>query len=56
MKNVKLEALVERAMSRLGTLASELVRVESSEKEIVLAEIEFQGFMTESCLDCQGGW
>ena len=51
-KNALLRAIEARAVRRLGRLAGELVRARSEDKELMLAELEFQRFLAESCLDC----
>ena len=52
-KNVLLRAIEARAARRLGRLAGQLVRAESEDKELILADLEFQRWLAESCLDCQ---
>ena len=52
-KNALLRAIEGRAVRRLGRLAGELVRARSEDKELILADLEFQRFLAESCLDCR---
>ena len=52
-KNALLRAIEARATCRLGRLAGELVRAESEDKEPILADLEFQRWLAESCLYCQ---
>ena len=51
-KNALLRAIQARAVRRLGRLAGELVRAGSEDRELILADLEFQRFLAESCLDC----
>ena len=53
MKDLLVQAIEEHAMCRVGNLASQLVHTDSRDKELTLAEIEFQRFLAESCLDCR---
>ena len=52
-KNALLRAIEARAARRLGRLAGKLVRAEPQDKELILADLEFQRWMAESCPDCQ---
>ena len=52
-KTAMLRAIEARAARRLGHLAGELVRARSDDKEQILAELEFQRWLAESCLDCR---
>ena len=56
MRNIIKEQLLRgieaKATRRTGQLASELVRARSRDKELILAELEFQRFLAGSCLDC----
>ena len=55
MKNVKnamLRAIEAQAYRRTGELAGELVRVEQEDKELVLAELDFQRWLADSCAGC----
>ena len=52
-KNALLWAIEVRAARRLGRLAGALVRAESEDKEPILADLEFQRWLAESCLYCQ---
>lgn len=53
LESLLLAAVEERATRRIGKLAADLVRADSREKELTLAEIEFQRFLTEACLNCR---
>ena len=53
MKDLLIQAIEENAMRRVGNLANQLVHADSRVKELTLAEIEFQRFLAESCLDCR---
>ena len=44
-----------QATSRTGRLASELVQARSKDKELVLAELEFQRWLADTCGDCLNG-
>ena len=45
-----------RALTRLGSLAGQLVEAESEGKEAILAEMQFQRWLAESCQDCRDTW
>ena len=53
LKDLLIEAIGEQATRRVGDLASQLVHADSRHKELTLAEIEFQRFLAEACLDCR---
>ena len=44
----------QRAFRRVGELAAELVEAPSGEKEAILAELEFERWLAESCQVCRG--
>jgi hypothetical protein len=55
MRNIKkrlLRGIEAKAKRRTGRLASELVRAQSKDKELILAELEFQRWLTDTCGDC----
>ena len=55
MRNVKELLLWEieaKATCRTGRLASDLVRARSKDKELILAELEFQRWLAAACFDC----
>ncbi|MGD2109321.1 MAG: hypothetical protein PVI86_08000 [Phycisphaerae bacterium] len=52
LEDLLISAVRERATRRIGTLAAELVHADSGDKELTLAEIEFERFLAEACLDC----
>ena len=58
MRNVKeqlLGRIEAKATRRTGRLASELVRARSRDKELILAEMEFQRWLADTCGDCLNG-
>ena len=55
MRNIReqlLRGIEAKAMRRTGRLASELVRARSRDKELVLAELEYQRWLADTCGDC----
>ncbi len=55
MRNIKellLRGIETQATCRTGRLASDLVRARSEDKELILAELEFQRWLADACLDC----
>jgi len=55
MRSIKeqlLRAIEARAVRRIGRLASELVRARSKDRGLVLAELEFQRWLADTCGDC----
>ena len=42
-----------RALTRLGSLAGQLVEAEAEVKEAILAEMQFQRWLAESCQVCR---
>jgi len=55
IKDLLFQLIEERAWYRTGKLAGELVRAPSPEKEPILAELEFQRWLAESCGECISG-
>ena len=58
MRNIKeqlLRGIEAKATRRTGRLASELVRARSKDKELILAELEYQRWLAETCADCLNG-
>lgn len=53
LKDVLVTAVENEAHHRRGVLAGELVRARPENKEAILAEIEFQHWLADSCSDCQ---
>ena len=53
LEDLLISAVEERATRRIGKLAADLVCAESREKDLTLAEIEFQRFVAEACLSCR---
>ena len=54
-KDLLLAVMATRARRRTAQLACDLARVDSDEKELVLAELEFQRWLDETCRDCLFG-
>ena len=55
MRNIKeqlLRRIEAKATRRTGRLASELVRAQSKDREVVLAELEYQRWLADTCGDC----
>ena len=55
MRNIKeqlLRGIEEKAARRTGRLASELVRDRPRDKGLILAELEFQRWLADTCGDC----
>ena len=42
-----------QALRRVGKLAAELVEAPSGEREVILAELEFEQWRADSCAVCQ---
>ena len=58
MRNVKeqlLRGIEAKATRRTGRLASELVPARSKDKELILAELEYQRWLADACGDCLSG-
>ena len=51
-KDVLLEAIQRRSEQKVGQLSTELVHAASEEKEAVLAGLEIERWLAESCRDC----
>jgi len=54
-KNVILKIIREHAIKKMGRLSGELIRARPEEKEAILAEIEYQGWMSGCIHDCLAG-
>ena len=52
IRAVFIENIEERAYRRIGQLAGELIRAKSEEKEVVLAELQFERWLADSCRQC----
>ena len=52
-KDFLLRQIEARARRRAGELASELVVARPGDKELILAEMEMQRWLAESCSECQ---
>jgi hypothetical protein len=53
VKDLALRVVETRARTRLGKLAGELARAPSEEKEDILAGIEFERWLADSCRDAR---
>jgi len=53
MKDIMLEAVRRRSEREAAHLAGEFARAVSEERENILAALEFEKWLAESCLDCQ---
>jgi len=53
IRDLLLQLIEERAWHKAGRLAGELVSVPSPERELILAELEFQRWLAESCAECK---
>ena len=49
-KELLIRSIEEKASRRTGQLAGELIRTDS--KEIVLAELQFERWLADSCREC----
>jgi len=54
-KDLILAVMATRARRRTAQLACHLIRADPDDKELVLAELEFQRWLAESCRDCLFG-
>ena len=54
MKDIMLEAARRRAEVEAAHLAGEFARAASEEREALLAALEFEQWLAEACLACQG--
>jgi len=52
IEDLLVQRIEERAWHRAGSLAGDLVRAASREKEPILAELEFERWLAESCAEC----
>ena len=48
-----LEAIQRRSEQKVGQLANELVHAASEQKEAVLAGLEIESWLADSCRDCR---
>jgi len=55
IKELLLRGIEAEAACRIGRLASELVHARSRDKELILAELEFQRWLADTCSDCLDG-
>jgi len=54
MKDIMLEAVRRRSEAEATYLAGEFARAASEEREAILAALEFEQWLAESCRDCEG--
>ncbi len=54
-KELLLAVVEAKARRRTGQLACDLVRATSANRELVLAELQFERWLAESCRDCRFG-
>ena len=47
-----IEDIEQRACRRIGQLAKDLVLAKPQEKEVVLAELQFERWLADSCRQC----
>ena len=52
-KDILLAAVEARARRRSAQLSGEFVRADAADKEPILAALEFERWLVESCRDCQ---
>ena len=52
-KDMLLAAVEARARRRAANLSGEFVRAKTTYKEPILAALEFERWLVESCRDCQ---
>jgi hypothetical protein len=53
-KDLVLQNIEAKARQRVGHLARQLVRAPSAQREVVLAEMEFERWLAETCQLCLG--
>ena len=51
-KDVLLEAIQRRSEQKVGLLAKDLVYAASEDKEAILAGLEIERWLAETCRDC----
>ena len=51
-KDILLEAVQHKSEREAGRLATEFARAASEEKEAILAEMELEQWVAESCREC----
>ena len=54
LKDLVLQIIKANAWQRVGRLAQQLVRAPSAQREVVLAEMEFERWLAETCEICLG--
>ena len=52
LKDELLRVIAGRAWRRTAAAATQLARAPPDQKELVLAELEFQRWLAESCAEC----
>ena len=54
-KDLLVAVMEVQAKRRIGRLACQLIRAKSADREMVLAELEYQRWLEESCQTCRSG-
>ncbi len=54
-KDLLIRVIRQRARRRAGELACALIRARPEAREMVLAELQFQQWLQESCRQCEMG-
>ena len=54
-KGQQLRRVEAEATCRTGRLAAELVQAQSKDRELILAEMEYQRWLAGTCSDCLDG-
>ena len=54
-KDLILQIVEVKARQKLAQLACEIVRAESHDREMILAGLEFERWLADSCRDCRFG-
>ena len=54
-KGQQLRRVEAKATGRTGRLAAELVQAQSKDRELILAEMEYQRWLAGTCGDCLDG-
>jgi len=51
-KDIMLDVIRRRTERRIGSMASELVRAPSDQKEAILADMQLEQWLAENCCEC----
>jgi len=52
IRTLLIEDIEQRASRQVGQLAKDLVRAQPQEKELVLARLQFERWLADSCREC----